>query len=227
MFLLYSTRGETPHHPQSFRRKTFRPLKFDNRANIQHQFNNYPGHAQQKHQEQQQRPGLRFGWGRPGYYRNGDLTKEHKDKDIINKCFFLFNSGSVNCGQFVEFEGSHGCLYENSNYKYQCEKQETRENKIEFEYGDSHNSGIKNIWKQNIKFWSETLKAKKAIVNVLKERCKLPLCTVPKSAHHNNNKSVITYWDFVSEAIQSLLKRNRIIEVNELPHAVNPLLVTV
>ena len=32
---------------------------------------------------------------------------------------------------------------------------------------------------------------------------------------------------FVSEAIQDLLKTNRITEVNELPHVVNPLSVTV
>ena len=48
---------------------------------------------------------------------------------------------------------------------------------------------------------------------------------MPKSAHFNNNKSAITHSDFVSEAIQDLLKTNRIIEVNELPHAVNPLSV--
>ena len=54
---------------------------------------------------------------------NADLTKERKDKDITDKCNFLFNSGSVNCRQFVEFEESDGCLYENSNYKYQYEKQ--------------------------------------------------------------------------------------------------------
>ena len=49
---------------------------------------------------------------------------------------------------------------------------------------------------------------------------------MPKSVHFNNNKSAITHSDFVSEAIQDLLKTNRIIEVNGLPHVVNPLLVT-
>ena len=72
--------------------------------------------------------------------------------------FSLFNSGSVNCGEFVEFEESDGCLYENINYKYQYEKQAS-ENRIESEYSDSDNSNIKNRLKQNIKFWSETLKA--------------------------------------------------------------------
>ena len=70
------------------------------------------------------------------------------------------------------------------------------------------------------------MKANKVIVNVLKEGYKLPSYTVPKSAHFNNNKSAITHSDFVSEAIQDLLKTNRIIEVNELPHAVNSLPVT-
>ena len=97
---------------------------------------------------------------------------------------------------------------------------------MEFECGDSDNSNVKNRLKQNIKFWIETLKANKAIVNVLKEGYKLPY-TVPKSAHFNNNKSAITHSDFVSEAIQNLLKKNRITEINELPHVVNPLSVTV
>ena len=158
---------------------------------------------------------------------NADLTKEHKDKDITDKYNFLFNSGSVNCGQFVEFKESDGCLYQNSNYKYQYEKQKLSENKMEFECGDFDNANVKNRLKQNIKFWSETLKANKVIVNVLKEGYKLPLYTMPKSAHFNNNKSAITHSNYVSEAIQDLLKENWIIEVNELPHVVNPLSVPV
>ena len=47
------------------------------------------------------------------------------------------------------------------------------------------------------------------------------------SGHFKNNKSAITHSDFVSEAIQDLLKTNRIIEVNGLPHVVNPVSVTV
>ena len=53
---------------------------------------------------------------------NVDLTKELKYKDMTDKCNSLFSSGSVNCRQFVEFEESDGCLYENSNYNYQYEK---------------------------------------------------------------------------------------------------------
>ena len=37
---------------------------------------------------------------------------------------------------------------------------------MEFECGDSDSSNVKNCLKENIKFWSETLKANKAIVNV-------------------------------------------------------------
>ena len=98
---------------------------------------------------------------------------------------------------------------------------------MEFECGDFDNSNVENRLKQNIKFWSETLKANKAIVNILTEGYKLPLYTVPKPTHFNNNKFAVTHLDFASEAIQGLLKINRITEVNELPHAGNPLLVTV
>ena len=95
---------------------------------------------------------------------NVDLTKEHKDRDITDKCSFLFNSGRVNCEQFVEFENSDVCLYENSNYKYQYEKQKINENKIVFEYSHFENSNVKNCLKEKIKFWSKVLKANKAIV---------------------------------------------------------------
>ena len=40
---------------------------------------------------------------------------------------------------------------------------------IEFEYDGSDNSNIKNRLKQNIKFWSEAMKANNAIVNLFKE----------------------------------------------------------
>ena len=49
---------------------------------------------------------------------NAGLTKEHKHKDITDKCIFFVQQCSVNCGDFVEFEESDGCLYENINYKY-------------------------------------------------------------------------------------------------------------
>ena len=54
---------------------------------------------------------------------------------------------------------------------------------MKFECGDSANSNVKGRLKQNVIFWSETFKANKAIVNVLKEGYKLPLYTVPKHAH--------------------------------------------
>ena len=67
---------------------------------------------------------------------------------------------------------------------------------MEYGYGDSDNS-------------NETLKANKAIVNLLKEGYNLPLHTVPKSACFNNNKSVKTYSDFVSESVQDLSKQTK------------------
>ena len=76
---------------------------------------------------------------------NVDFTIEHKDKDTTDKYNFLFNSGSVNCGQFVEFEESDGCLYENSNFKYQYKKQKVSEHKMESESGDSDNSNVKIV----------------------------------------------------------------------------------
>ena len=51
--------------------------------------------------------------------KNVDLTRKRKDKDITDKYNFLSISGSVNCGQSVEFEEFDSFLYENSTYEYQ------------------------------------------------------------------------------------------------------------
>ena len=53
-------------------------------------------------------------------------------------------------------------------------KNKKSEHKIEFEYGDSDNSNVKNCLNQNIKFQSATLKANKAIVNFSRQGYKLP-----------------------------------------------------
>ena len=68
-------------------------------------------------------------------------------------------------------------------------KKQTSENKIQ--YVDSDNSNIKNRLKQKIKFRSKTLKANKAIVNVLKEgkkRLILDLCYVNKDIYKERVK---------------------------------------
>ena len=121
-----NTRDETPHNPQSFRPKTFRPFKYDNQANIQHRFNNHQG----KYQEQQQKQKKNTKKNTKNSFvsdmenrvtteTNLDLTRKHKDKDITDKYNFLSISGSVNCGQPVEFEEFDSFLYENSTYEYQ------------------------------------------------------------------------------------------------------------
>ena len=50
-FRQINKRDEISHNPQSFRPKIFCPIKFDNLTNTQHQFSNYQGHIQQKHQK--------------------------------------------------------------------------------------------------------------------------------------------------------------------------------
>ena len=121
-----NTRDETPHNPQSFRPKTFCPFKYDNQANIQHRFNNQQG----KYQEQQQKQKKNTKKNTKNSFvsdvenrvtteKNVDLTRKRKDKDITDKYNFLSISGSVNCGQSVEFEEFDSFLYENSTYEYQ------------------------------------------------------------------------------------------------------------
>ena len=50
-FRQISTRDKTPHNLQSFPPKTFRPFKYNNQTNMQHQLNTYQRHVQQKHRE--------------------------------------------------------------------------------------------------------------------------------------------------------------------------------
>ena len=59
-FLFGKSKHVMKHYttPKVFTPMTFRPFKYDNQANIQHQFNNYQGHVQKKHWEQQRRPGF-------------------------------------------------------------------------------------------------------------------------------------------------------------------------
>ena len=94
---------------------------------MQHQFNNYQGHVQQNIKKSSNGQGFVSDVeNRVTTETKIDLTNEQKDKDITDIFFFVcfFNSGCVNCGQFVELEESNGCLYENSDYKYKYEKQE-------------------------------------------------------------------------------------------------------
>ena len=121
-FRQINTRDETQHNPQSFRPKTFRPFKYNNQANIQHQFNIARETSNKNTKNSNGQGFISDLENQVTTERNVDLTKEHKDKDITDKYNFLSNSGSVNCGQSVEFEEFDGFLYENSTYEYQYEK---------------------------------------------------------------------------------------------------------
>lgn len=50
---------------------------------------------------------------------------------------------------------------------------------------------------------------------------------MPESKYCKNNKSAIAHSDFVSKSIQELLQNGIVVKVDQIPHVVNPLTVSV
>lgn len=55
----------------------------------------------------------------------------------------------------------------------------------------------------------------------------MPFYELPESKYCKNNKSAIAHSDFVSKSIQELLQSGTVVKVDQIPHVVNPLTVSV
>lgn len=55
----------------------------------------------------------------------------------------------------------------------------------------------------------------------------VPFYELPESKYCENNKSAIAHSDFVSKSIQELLQSGIVVKVDQIPHVVNPLTVSV
>lgn len=55
----------------------------------------------------------------------------------------------------------------------------------------------------------------------------MPFYELPESKYCKNNKSAIPHSDFVSKKNQELLKSGIVVKVDQIPHAMNPLTVSV
>ena len=85
---------------------------------------------------------------------------------------------------------------------------------------------VKGRLAANLSYW-KSIGANEYILNVLGEGYRFPLISEPSAKFSDNNRSAKSHSEFVGEAIDELLKTNRIKEVYSPPYVVNPLSVSV
>ena len=81
--------------------------------------------------------------------------------------------------------------------------------------------------KASSKFWIEVLHAKPPVIDWIQDGYKLPLLSLPPVFYQANHKSAIDNHEYVSEAIQALLKYRCIQMVAIRPHICSPLSVVI
>ena len=73
----------------------------------------------------------------------------------------------------------------------------------------------------------EEIGAYSNILDIIKNRYKIPFYSLPSKCFLKNNKSAIQHGEFVGKAIAELLDNGLIEEFSEVPYIVNPLTVSV
>ena len=81
--------------------------------------------------------------------------------------------------------------------------------------------------KASSKFWTEVLHAKPPVIDWIQDGYKLPLLSLSPVFYQANHKSAIDNHEYVSEAIQALLKYRCIQVVATRPHICSPLSVVI
>jgi len=84
---------------------------------------------------------------------------------------------------------------------------------------------VKGRLKQNLSFWSNTLKANKTILDVIDKGYKIPFIDTPKENFFKNNRSAINNYEFVSKTITEMVKSGTVKETSIPPKVVIPLSV--
>ena len=79
--------------------------------------------------------------------------------------------------------------------------------------------------KAAIGFWVEVLQTPSPVIDWIQEGYKMPLVRVPTQFSQANHKSALEHSEFVTEAINELLKYHCIREVPNQPHVYSPLSV--
>ena len=96
----------------------------------------------------------------------------------------------------------------------------------EFESQKQCTPQVKGNLRKNVEFWRD-IGTCQFILDVITHGYKLPLTEQPERAWLKNNKSALSYQEFVDVAINELVQSNRVIETQEPPFVINPLSVSV
>eukprot|EP00111_Clytia_hemisphaerica_P009430 TCONS_00027673-protein len=90
---------------------------------------------------------------------------------------------------------------------------------------NSETNSVKGKLKPKLDFCSNTLKAPKYILDIIKYGYFLPFVDIPERSISNNNKSALENKEFVSESIRDLLQDGSAREVEFAPKVISPLSV--
>lgn len=90
---------------------------------------------------------------------------------------------------------------------------------------------VKGRLRKHIDFWRNVLKARENVCNIIFSGYIVPFYELPESKYCKNNKSAIAHSYFVTKSIQELLQNGIVVTckvtVDQIPHVVNPLTVSV
>ena len=78
---------------------------------------------------------------------------------------------------------------------------------------------------KNLEFWTKTLKASKFVSTVIANGYSLPFVGTCPAFYAKNNASSLRNYDFVTKAIDELIKTKCVVQVDEIPYCCNPLTV--
>ena len=98
---------------------------------------------------------------------------------------------------------------------------------FEFEECETNRDFRVGTLRENIQFWSDVLQANEFILETIREGCKIPFISLPDSYCIPNRGSTFTYKEFVSDAIEELIRRGCVTELESMPEFCNPLHVAV
>ena len=85
---------------------------------------------------------------------------------------------------------------------------------------------VKGNLRKNLEFW-QRIGIPNFILNVIERGYMLPFLSLPEPAVFKNNRSSLSYADFVEEATRELVESGRVVEANVPPLVVSPLSVSV
>lgn len=95
----------------------------------------------------------------------------------------------------------------------------------EYEQGQ-HAILVKGRLKNCIDFWKD-IGANDFVISSISEGYKIPFISKPEPNRLQNNRSAVQHADFVTEAIEDLVKKGLALECNSVPTVVNPLSVSI